>query len=236
MKGWAVIVGILIFGMIFSSGCTQTASSPSTSTTTSIVKDETTTIIPTSTIEKVASASEITSTVIPTIASSTQWKHPDIPGYNKYENQTFHFRLQYPKDYPLKEDIIKHAWGNDTIIFHNYYFTYGSALNRETKLNGIIITVWHPRVKEDYQYWDATGLGYLSKKPIVIDGVKGENTTSSFRYKHAISKIGIQTDEYVYIIAVDLPDQHSRNMLDSFEFIDTPINEHRDLSENVQRM
>jgi hypothetical protein len=36
MKGWAVIVGILIFGMIFSSGCTQPASSPSTLTTTSI--------------------------------------------------------------------------------------------------------------------------------------------------------------------------------------------------------
>jgi len=36
MKGWAVIVGILIFGVIISSGCAQPASSPSTSTTTSI--------------------------------------------------------------------------------------------------------------------------------------------------------------------------------------------------------
>jgi hypothetical protein len=36
MKGWAVIVGILILGVIVSSGCTQPASSPSTLPTTSI--------------------------------------------------------------------------------------------------------------------------------------------------------------------------------------------------------
>jgi len=86
MKGWAVIVGILIFGIIISSGCSQPASSPSTVTTTSIqptplVTEQTSQPTPQPTVE----------------VTKTQEK--PLPLTEKYDGGSFSFK--YPSGYGI---------------------------------------------------------------------------------------------------------------------------------------
>ena len=88
MKGWAVIVGILILGVIISSGCTQTASSPSTLTPTLIqptplVTEQTSRPPPQPTVEV------------------TKAMEKSLPLTESYTNDKYQFSLSLPEGWTV---------------------------------------------------------------------------------------------------------------------------------------
>lgn len=102
MKGWAVIVEILIFGMIISSGCTQPASSPSILTTTSIqptplVTEQTSQPTPQPTIE-VTKTPELPLPLTETYnGGSFSFKYPSEFGIYTVTNSTVRRTLYFAK-------------------------------------------------------------------------------------------------------------------------------------------
>ena len=88
MKGWAVIVGIIILGLIISSGCTQPASSPSTSTTTPI--------------QQTPLVTEQTSysTLQPTVEITKLVETP-LPLTETYSDHTNRFSFKYPSEFGI---------------------------------------------------------------------------------------------------------------------------------------
>jgi hypothetical protein len=92
MKGWAVIVGILILGMIISSGCTQPASSPSPQPTTSI--------------QPTPQVTEQTSqpTPQPTVEVTKAQEKP-LPLTETYSYHTGRFNFKYPSGYEVYSTV-----------------------------------------------------------------------------------------------------------------------------------
>lgn len=203
------LILLLLIVILIASGCTnaETNSSGNPTTVTTIMHTP---------------SPEPTPEVIP-------WKNPDIPGFAKYENKTYNFRLQYPED--ITPSTTTQPGGYIIFLFGNVYlkvFESTSPNDVETELFNLADEVRYnslghfpimgqmPTVKTKTN---------VSDSPAILVTWPGTDNN----YTH----LGIQTNKFGYIFVYNQIEPE-KSIVESFELINSlNTDEHTVLSETA---